>query len=640
MKVSICVPYKDKPDIIKNTLDSIYKNTPTDLFKLYILDNGSKTKISGEKENLKIINSPENLGFGRGLNLLISLALKDDPNTHILVLNDDVELKPNWLDNLLKCLEKNPKAGVIGSVCFYPNGQIQHAGAYINNNYTGQHFQEIPKEAKEFEYIPFVCVLLNNNLVIDLIANQGLVFDEGIKKAYSEDVDVCYSARKYGYTCLLEPTSQIIHYEGTSQKMGILGSADEVRKLQFLNKEYVAKKWEDVDYTDKDKKYQVCFVARVAGQLSYQQVLKNIAPRLDKESQFDVSILPEETVYSPEHLPRDWELRKLRLKPFDENRICVRYTEGEYAYLAYSRDIIYSTLENWGNHIPYNWKTNINKFKQCWVTSNAVKETYQRCGITIPIKVIPHGIDFEIWDYKKEPYYNPHLPKFLFFINDMYGDRKNMDSSVAAFIRVFKGNKDVGLYIQSSNLHQQLAQKGYTKGIQGLVDGDMLKKKIHNNWLCSLGWDGNNQIYINENWIDTETLVSLYARASAVISIGNEGFGLCGLQAMAMKKPLIYLNIGGMLDFASKETAFPVEVGELVPSRQLWLQSQYINGVWATADYDSLQSQLLEVYNGRPLNGNRDGYNTERVEKGYEFVKENFTWEKTINKITEAIKEL
>ena len=100
-----------------------------------------------------------------------------------------------------------------------------------------------------------------------------------------------------------------------------------------------------------------------------------------------------------------------------------------------------------------------------------------------------------------------------------------------------------------------------------------------------------------------------------------------------MKKPLIYLNIGGMKDFASEETAFPVEVGELVPSRQLWLQSQYINGVWATADYDSLQSQLLDVYNNLQ-------FANDMAEKGYEFVKENFTWEKTINKITEAIKEL
>lgn len=633
--VTICIPTKDKSDLLVKALKSIKANTVKGTYKILILDNGSQKKIKIENASIDVtvINSPENLGFGRGLNLLINEAMKLNSETHILVLNDDVEVLPNWLSNLTSCLVTHFNAGVIGSVCLYPNGIVQHAGAFINNYYTGQHFQNIPDKAKEFEYIPFVCALLRNQFVKFMIEKEGSVFDEKILKAYSEDVDVCYSARKHGYTCLLEPTSKIIHHEGTSQKIGTLGSPQDIQALQTKNKEYVAKKWEAVDYTDPSKKYQVCFVARISGQLSYQQVLKNIAPRLNEEKDFDVSLLPEETVYSPEYLPREWELRKLRLKPFDENRICIRYTEGEYAYLAYSRDIIYSTIESWGDHIPYNWKNNINKFKQCWVTSNAVKETYQRSGITIPIKVIPHGIDFNIWDYKKAPYYNPHLPKFMFFINDMYGTRKNLDAAVCAFINCFKGNKDVGLYIQSSNLSTQLRQMGYGGDCRNVTSQTHLRKRVQNDWLNKLGWGGTSQIFINEDWIDTETLVSLYSRANAVISIGNEGFGLCGLQAIAMKKPLIYLDIGGMKDFANSDNAYPVKVGKLGPSRQHWIYQQYINGTWAEPDFLNLQYQITHVYNN-PTTVQI------KTDKAYADVRENFAWDNAITKIMLAIEEM
>ena len=100
-----------------------------------------------------------------------------------------------------------------------------------------------------------------------------------------------------------------------------------------------------------------------------------------------------------------------------------------------------------------------------------------------------------------------------------------------------------------------------------------------------------------------------------------------------MKKPLIYLDIGGPKDFVDKETGYPVKVGKLVPSRQLWLMNQYINGVWAEPNFVDLKIQMKKVYDDY-------GDAMKKAHNGYKNVKKNFTWDGTIDKIKDAIKEL
>lgn len=87
-------------------------------YEIIVVDNGSKgsdTKILEEKYKnyIKVIRNKENLGFAGGNNVAIRKVIENGKSKYILLLNNDTTVEPNFLDELVKCAEKHPKAGSI-----------------------------------------------------------------------------------------------------------------------------------------------------------------------------------------------------------------------------------------------------------------------------------------------------------------------------------------------------------------------------------------------------------------------------------------------------------------------------------------------------------------------------------------------
>ncbi|MFA6512131.1 MAG: glycosyltransferase family 2 protein [Patescibacteria group bacterium] len=78
-----------------------------------IVDNASRdetlTLLSEEYPHFKIMRLSNNLGFSRAQNFTIALA----QTPYILVLNPDVLLSPNFLEQAITMLEKNPELGSV-----------------------------------------------------------------------------------------------------------------------------------------------------------------------------------------------------------------------------------------------------------------------------------------------------------------------------------------------------------------------------------------------------------------------------------------------------------------------------------------------------------------------------------------------
>jgi glycosyltransferase involved in cell wall biosynthesis len=91
----------------------------------------------------------------------------------------------------------------------------------------------------------------------------------------------------------------------------------------------------------------------------------------------------------------------------------------------------------------------------------------------------------------------------------------------------------------------------------------------------------------------------------------TEGLGVVLLEAMVYKKPVIASAVGGILDIVKN-----YENGILVPEK----------------DEKALKEKIVEVLTNEELAKNLG-------EKGYQFVKENFSWEKIISEIISLYKE-
>src|SRR3954452_21806972 len=70
------------------------------------------------------VRSDVPLGFAGGVNLGVRHARGDV----LHVLHDDTEVEPGWLDALLEALDREPRAGLVGSLVLDRLGTVQTAG--------------------------------------------------------------------------------------------------------------------------------------------------------------------------------------------------------------------------------------------------------------------------------------------------------------------------------------------------------------------------------------------------------------------------------------------------------------------------------------------------------------------------------
>jgi GT2 family glycosyltransferase len=110
-------------------------------FEIIVVDNASVEDPTerirqGNYPNVKVVVSPENLGFSGGNNLGMQHAKGD----YFFFLNNDTEVTPDLLDQLLAPFEADPAIGITcPKIRFYDHPTIiQYAGYYPLNRYTGR----------------------------------------------------------------------------------------------------------------------------------------------------------------------------------------------------------------------------------------------------------------------------------------------------------------------------------------------------------------------------------------------------------------------------------------------------------------------------------------------------------------------
>lgn len=216
------------------------------------------------------------------------------------------------------------------------------------------------------------------------------------------------------------------------------------------------------------------------------------------------------------------------------------------------------------SEIPDYWPSRMREMDEIWTTCNYIKDIYESYNVNETIKVIPHGIDPEIWKIE-----NRYLTdKFIFFHVGGPTDRKGGQRVVDAFLSLFGDNEDVFLLMKSN----------------GPSEARYYDKK--------LGFGGayrHPRIHVIESYISTEDLVKLYNRSHCLVYPTNgEGFGLIPFQGIASGLPTICTNATGCADFASMS----------VPLDSKPTAGQGIHlGDWVEPDFHDLCEKMLYVYN-------------------------------------------
>jgi glycosyltransferase involved in cell wall biosynthesis len=190
---------------------------------------------------VRVIENEENRGFVGACNQGAEAAR----GRYLLFLNNDTVVLPGWLDALVETVERDARAGAVGSLFLYPDGRIQEAGSVIwSNGETYKYGRLRSPEDRRFTFAREVDYCSGASLLIrrELFERLG-GFDRRYAPAYYEDTDLCMGVRSLGYKVVYQPASRLYHFEGgtagTDTRTGF-------RRYQVINYDKFYAKWSAV----------------------------------------------------------------------------------------------------------------------------------------------------------------------------------------------------------------------------------------------------------------------------------------------------------------------------------------------------------------------------------------------------------
>ncbi|MBE9562888.1 MAG: glycosyltransferase, partial [Proteobacteria bacterium] len=243
--VSIVIPVFNKALYTYNCLLTVQMYDPEISKEVIIINNASSDETIDLFKQLQgafqIINNKENKGFVEACRQGADIA----KGNFILFLNNDTQVLPGWLKNMLKVMDTNPKAGITGSKLTYPNGQLQEAGGMIFSDASGWNYGKL-QEPTDPKY--------NKNREVDYCSGASLMirkalweqiggFDLRYAPAYYEDTDLCFATRQAGYKVIYCHDSEVIHHEGITAGTDIQTG---YKAYQAINRKKFQAKWWNV----------------------------------------------------------------------------------------------------------------------------------------------------------------------------------------------------------------------------------------------------------------------------------------------------------------------------------------------------------------------------------------------------------
>ncbi len=244
MDVSFIIPLYNCLALTQATLRSLQETLPRNpafQSEIILIDDGSsdgtrewlKTLTRFPRAEIRVVLNEKNLGYAGANNRAAALARGE----YLLLLNNDVELAPGWLDEMLTVARAHPRAGLVGNVQLnFKTGLIDHTGIFINAKGKPSHLRTLPHAwARTREVIASTgaCLLVRRDFW-----NEMGGFDEGFFNG-GEDVDLCLRARDRGRVTLVALRSVIRHHISSSPGRKARDEANTRRLVQRWRSQFV-----------------------------------------------------------------------------------------------------------------------------------------------------------------------------------------------------------------------------------------------------------------------------------------------------------------------------------------------------------------------------------------------------------------
>ncbi|WP_374763435.1 glycosyltransferase family 2 protein [Yunchengibacter salinarum] len=243
-EVSVVVPVHNGFNLTYSCLAALLLAPTHTSFEVIVVDDGSTDAVQTLADwvsGITLVRHDTAQGFVGACNAGAARAR----GAHIVLLNNDTEPGPYWLDHLLAPVLADPDAiGQVAARLIYPHGILQDAGGIVWKDGSPQNagrfedaFDPLFDRARDVDYACGAATLVPKAVW----AEVGGLSDD-FAPAYFEDTDLSFRIRAAGYRVVYAPDAVIVHHEGISNGRDV-AEESRFKRFQTVNGPKFAKKW-------------------------------------------------------------------------------------------------------------------------------------------------------------------------------------------------------------------------------------------------------------------------------------------------------------------------------------------------------------------------------------------------------------
>ncbi|MCS7178846.1 MAG: glycosyltransferase family 2 protein [Anaerolineae bacterium] len=244
VRVSVVIPNWNGAAHLPTCLESLRRQTFRD-FEVIVVDNGSTDDsldlLARNYPEVQVLALGENRGFAGACNAGIRAARGE----YIILLNNDTEADPRWLEEVVAAFQRHPEAGLVASkMRLFDRRDVLHtAGDYYRvdglpgnrgvwETDRGQYDQE--------EYVFSACggSAAYRRVMLDAV---GLLDEDFFYSC--EDVDLAWRAQLAGWRCVYAPRAVVYHKLSATGGGATASFYDGRNFIYLLVKDYPGELW-------------------------------------------------------------------------------------------------------------------------------------------------------------------------------------------------------------------------------------------------------------------------------------------------------------------------------------------------------------------------------------------------------------
>ncbi|WP_262378637.1 glycosyltransferase family 2 protein [Luteimonas viscosa] len=237
-KVSLLVPTRDRANLLRTCVESIFERTDYPDFEVVVIDNQSSEPDAlqylaelDRRDRVRVLRFDAPFNYSA----INNWAAGQCDGAVLGLVNNDIEvLSREWLSEMVSHAVR-PGIGAVGAMLYYPDDTIQHAGVVLGVHGVAAHaYCGMPRGypghggrvrvAQRLSAVTGACLVVRRS-----VFEQVGGLDESLQVAFN-DIDFCLRVREAGYRNLWTPFAELYHHESASR-----GSEDtEEKRARFV----------------------------------------------------------------------------------------------------------------------------------------------------------------------------------------------------------------------------------------------------------------------------------------------------------------------------------------------------------------------------------------------------------------------